>query len=136
MIVAHPVTGVGLASYGPAFPYYSRHHPREAHDTFLQITAESGVLAGAMYLMIVLSLIGSLWKNGKELRRVTSQGEANYALMINEATMIGFIGLVVCSLFLSLQEFEIFYILNVLGNTVLFLKGKGKEIEPTVTMAT
>ena len=129
MIIAHPVTGVGLASYGPAFPYYSRHHPREAHDTFLQITAESGVLAGAMYLMIVFSLIRELWANGKELRRVTKPGEPNHSLMVNEAAMIGFTGLVVCSVFLSLQEFEIFYILNVLGNSVLFLSKRGREFQ-------
>ena len=133
MIVAHPVTGVGLASYGPAFPYYSHHHPREAHDTFLQITAESGLLAGSMYLMIVFSLIRGLWKNGKELRRLTGRGEPNYLLMINDAAMIGFTGLVVCSIFLSLQEFEIFYILNVLGNTVLFLGKRNRDSESYVT---
>lgn len=127
MILAHPVTGVGLASFGPAYPFYSRHHPREAHDTVLQITAESGVLAGAMYVLIVVWLIHALWKNGWELkRRAKIEGESSLVLMINEAAMIGFIGLVVCSIFLSLQEFEIFYILNVLGNTVLFLS---KELE-------
>ena len=119
MIVAHPLTGVGVASYGPAFPYYSRHHPREAHDTFLQITAESGVLAGTMYVLIVLSLIHALWKTGKALKEKSERAAMSDSLMINEAVMVGFIGLVVCSIFLSLQEFEIFYVLNVLGNTVL-----------------
>ena len=119
MIEANPITGVGLASYGPAFPYYSHHHPREAHDTLLQITAESGVFAGAMYLLIVLSLICSLWKNGSQIRREGARNDA--LLMMNEASMVGFMGLVVCSIFLSLQEFEIFYCLNVLGNSVLYL---------------
>lgn len=133
MIASHPLTGVGIASYGPAFPYYSKHHPREAHDTFLQITAESGVLAGAMYVLIVLSLVHSLWKNGTELKRKMPSGALSNELMINEAVMIGFIGLVVCSIFLSLQEFEIFYVLNVLGNTVIFLKTKQDNIESCVS---
>lgn len=128
MIVAHPVTGVGLASFGPAFPYYSRHKPREAHDTLLQITAESGVFAGGVYVLIVLNLIRSLWKNGEALKRRAPSDDVKFALMINEATMIGFIGLAVCSIFLSLQEFEIFYILNVLGNTVLFLSRPHDEV--------
>lgn len=128
MIVAHPVTGVGLASFGPAFPYYSRHKPREAHDTLLQITAESGVFAGGVYVLIVLNLIRSLWKNGEVLKRRAPSDDVKFALMINEATMIGFIGLAVCSIFLSLQEFEIFYILNVLGNTVLFLSRPHDEV--------
>ncbi|MGH8305124.1 MAG: hypothetical protein ACRETG_05885, partial [Steroidobacteraceae bacterium] len=39
---------------------------------------------------------------------------------INEATLIALCGLVVCSIFLSLQEFEIFYCLNVFANAVLY----------------
>ncbi len=120
MIESHPITGVGIASFGPAFPYYSRHKPREAHDTFLQITAESGIIAGAMYIFVTLSFIHSLWKNGQDLKKKNGQGEVTSQLMINEAAMIGFIGLVVCSIFLSLQEFEIFYVLNVLGNAILY----------------
>lgn len=128
MIIAHPITGVGLASFGPAFPYYSRHHPREAHDTFLQITAESGVLAGAMYVLIVLSLVRHLWKNGSKLRKkIEAEGYSSTQFLMNEAVMIGFIGLVVCSIFLSLQEFEIFYTLNVLGNSVLHLGKRGPQ---------
>ena len=121
MIAAHPIVGVGLASFGPAFPHYSNHHPREAHDTFLQITAESGVFAGAMYLMIAFTLISALWKNGNDLKNRGAGEDASTLLMINEAVMIGFTGLVVCSIFLSLQEFEIFYCLNVLGNAVLYV---------------
>ena len=53
---------------------------------------------------------------------------------INEATLIALAGLVVCSLFLSLQEFEIFYCLNVLANAVLYLSA-GKAAEPGTTPA-
>lgn len=127
MIVAHPITGVGLASFGPAYPHFSHHHPREAHDTFLQISAESGIIGGAMYVLIAASLIRSLWSNGKALKRKASSPSVRTRIMINEATMIGFTGLVVCSIFLSLQQFEIFYILNVLGNATLFL-GKAEEV--------
>ena len=95
MIADHPLTGVGLASYGPAFPHYSDAQPREAHDTLLQITAESGVIAGAMYILIVLTCIVPLWKNGNRLKRDVAEGSATL-LMINEATLIGFCGLVVC----------------------------------------
>ncbi len=131
MIIAHPITGVGLGSFGPAFPYYSRHHPREAHDTFYQIAAESGLVAGIMYALTVLSLISSLWKNGRELKNLAPTEESNTLLMVNEATMIGFTGLAVCSIFLSLQQFEIFYCLNVLANSVLYIKKKQEKMYPT-----
>ena len=127
MIMAHPVTGVGLASFGPAFPYYSHHHPREAHDTFYQISAESGLGAGLMYLLIVYSMITSLWKNGRWLKSTEFRGDSGGILMLNEATMIGFTGLAVCSIFLSLQEFEIFYVLNALANAILYISKKKNE---------
>ncbi len=123
MIAAHPLTGVGLASYGPAFPHYSDKQPREAHDTFLQTTAESGLMAGTMYVLVVFSCIVPLWKNGNRLKLETDD-DAGRLLMVNEATLIGFSGLIVCSLFLSLQRFEIFYCLNVIANSVLYLSNK------------
>src|SRR5438105_4791203 len=127
MIADHPLTGVGLASYGPAFPHYSDKRPREAHDTVLQIAAESGVVAGAMYVLVVLTSIVPLWRNGNRFRSQDSAIQGNLLFAISEATLIGLCGLVVCSLFLSLQRFEIFYCLNVLTNAVLYLSAKGSS---------
>lgn len=43
MILKHPITGVGVASFGVAFPDFSDKHPRAAHNTLVQIAAEWGV---------------------------------------------------------------------------------------------
>jgi len=120
MIADHPFTGVGFSSFGPAFPHYSDKHPREAHNTFLQISAESGVLAGLMYLLIVVRTTVALWRNGTRLRRV-SGSQHSVVYLVNEATLIALCGLFVVSLFLSLQMFEIFYCLLVMANAVLYL---------------
>jgi len=124
MIAAHPLIGVGLASYGPAFPDYSKDHPREAHNTFLQITAESGMIAGLMYVLIVFSCIRALWRTSTELRKRDTEQRGSFMYLMNEATLISFCGLVTCSLFLSLQIFEIFYCLNVLANGILYVERK------------
>ncbi|MGH8304823.1 MAG: O-antigen ligase family protein, partial [Steroidobacteraceae bacterium] len=124
MIAAHPLTGVGLASFGPAFPDYSHDHPREAHNTLLQITAQSGVLAGIMYVLIVLTSVTRLWRNGNRMRVRDGPRYGDMQFCINEATLIALCGLVVCSIFLSLQEFEIFYCLNVFANAVLYISRK------------
>jgi len=126
MARSHPFTGVGLASFGPAFPHYSNYEPRVAHNTFLQILAESGVLAGMMYVMVVVTCIKELWRNGKWLKNT---GEARNRLLhlMNEATLIAFVGLTVCSLFLSLQVYEIFYFLCLLVNAIIFLSAKVRE---------
>jgi putative inorganic carbon (hco3(-)) transporter len=132
MIADHPLIGVGLASFGPAFPHYSEDKPREAHNTFLHITAESGVFAGAMYALIVIACIVSLWRSGNRLRaQDASLGASSSLYLINEAALIAFCGLVTCSLFLSLQDFEIFYCLNVFANAVLYLGRKSLSIAPS-----
>jgi len=122
MISDRPM-GVGLASFGPAFPYYSDKKPREAHNTFLQISAESGILAGVMYLFILISSIVGLWHNGSRLRRLGVDSSSNIIYLINEATLVAFCGMIVCSLFLSLQMFEIFYCLCLMVNIILFIGG-------------
>ena len=124
MIVHHPITGVGLASYGPAFPHYSNMTPREAHDTFLQIAADNGLVAGIMYLLVVYGVLTALWKNGIRMKENDADAIHSFLYAANEATLASFAGLVVCSVFLSLQDFEIFYCLVVIANAVLYLSNR------------
>jgi len=121
MIKKHPVTGVGLASFGAAFPYHSKKEPREAHNTFLQITAEAGVISGLMYVLIFVSSIICLRKNAKKLRLYGEKQTNDYLYCMNEAFYVAFTGLIVCSLFASLQHYEIFYFMCVLINTLLYI---------------
>jgi len=124
MIADHPLTGVGLTSFGPAFPSYSAFHPREAHNTFLQISAESGLLAGLSYLIIVLTSLLALWRNGNRFRKRGETISANRLYLLNEAILVAFAGLSICSLFLSHQIFEMYYFLCLLVNSVLYLSAK------------
>jgi probable O-glycosylation ligase (exosortase A-associated) len=120
MIADHPITGVGLASFGPAFPDYSQKKPREAHNTLLQISAESGIVGGTMYLLVATTTIAALWGNARRLRKTRLTSHARELYYINEATLISLCGLLVCSMFASLQIYEIFYFLFVVANGTLF----------------
>jgi len=115
MIAAHPVTGVGVASFVTAFPDFSGDKSREAHNTFLQIAAESGVLAGAAYLAFTVSIVLALWRTSRIIDRAGG-AERNWPLLVTEATLAAVIGLTVCGLFLSLQLFEMYYYLAVMAN--------------------
>ena len=133
MIKSHPITGVGLASYGPAFPHYSNKQPREAHDTFLQIAADNGLIAGVMYLLVIFGCLSALWKNGIRMKDAAPDAIHSFLYAANEATLAAFSGLVVCSVFLSLQDFEIFYCLVVMTNAVLFLSRRSQDFrEPAM----
>jgi len=124
MMAAHPLTGVGFASFGQAFPDFSDKRPRVAHNTFFQIGGEWGVIAGITYLTLLFSTINRLRKNGNRLRQLARQtdnpgNENRLYLCINEACLLGLTGFFVCSMFLSLQGYEVFYYLLVLANATL-----------------
>jgi len=121
MIATHPMTGVGLASFGAAFPDFSDKKPREAHNTFLQIAAESGIVAGMMYLLLGVGSLVALWRNGNRLATARDRPAVNKLYYLNEAVLCGMCGFVACSLFLSLQMSEIFFYLCVLVQAILLL---------------
>lgn len=117
----HPVVGVGLASFGPAFPEFSEAIPREAHSTIFQIGAESGLVAALMYVLVTVGSILALWRNGVRMLKDDPQAARSFLYLINEATLIASVGLAICSLFLSLQMFEIIYFLFLMTNVILFV---------------
>lgn len=121
MIEAHPLTGVGPGSFTQAFPYFSRHKPRVAHNTFFQIASEWGLIAGLAYLYVVLSTVNRLRKNGHQLRMQRNNGNFRFYYAINEACYFGLIGFFTCSMFLTLDRYEVFYYVLVLANATLIL---------------
>ena len=121
MIADYPLTGVGLGSFGAAWPDYSQEKPHEAHNTFLQAAAESGIIAGLMYLLVVFVTVFDLWKRGRAFRRNDEIYAGNFLYCFNEALLTSFIGLVICSLFLSLQIYEIFYFFCVSSSVMVSL---------------
>ncbi len=111
MIKKHPFLGVGLASFGPAFPDFSDKKPRAAHNTFFQIAAESGIVAGISYLFIILSAFLLLFRASKFYK-----DKDPLLYFVSEATLTSLLGFFVCSMFLSLHLFEGFFYLCVIVN--------------------
>ncbi len=118
MILSHPVTGVGVSSFGAAFSNFSDKHPREAHNTFLQISAEMGLMAGIAWLGIVIFSLLGLWRSASVLRSRTSD-EDRFAYYASESVLVSLIGFVTCSTFLSLHTNELFFYLAILANYLL-----------------
>jgi probable O-glycosylation ligase (exosortase A-associated) len=121
MISAHPLIGVGLGSFITALPDFSDTSPRVAHNTFIQFAAESGVIAGLAYLMIVSHFFISSIRINKWCLRSDSCLETQQLKQVrylNDASTASFAGLVVCSLFLSLNAYEIFFYLLIFSNSL------------------
>lgn len=123
MIMRYPLTGVGLTSFIPAFSDHSHYDPREAHNTFFQIAAETGVIGGGGYLLVLWFTVRGLLRNAKLLRGEATEnlGDNIFLVSVNEAVLVSFLGLITCSLFLSLHVYELFYFLCLLANAISYL---------------
>ena len=112
MIVDNPIWGVGLRNFQSRYLDYSLLPPEVAqqtyvaHNSYLQVWAESGTPAFVAYLVMLASVFvvcGRVFRLGRS--RPDLAWAANYARMM-EATMIGFL---VGAFFLNRGHFDLAY---------------------------
>jgi len=118
MVLAHPVTGVGLGSFITALPKFADTNPRVAHNTFVQYTAESGVGAGFSFLMIVAVFLKNCRAVKTWCRNHMEHEESKVLDNYNDAVFVSFAGFIVSSLFLSLNTYEVFFYLLIINNSL------------------
>ncbi|WP_457570422.1 O-antigen ligase family protein [Desulfovulcanus sp.] len=124
MIAEHPFVGVGLSAFGAAFQDFSDRKPREAHNTFFQIAAESGLVAGLMYMLVLWRNVADLLRNSRIIIAENPAKKNDFLYFANEALLASIIGFATCATFLSLQVYEIFYFLCMLINSATYLSMK------------
>lgn len=119
MLMEHPLTGVGLGNFVVAIPDFAESRKMVAHNTAVQFFAESGFFAGTAYLMLIFLF----FRAAKEIRgwcREHRELDISASIDIcNNASLASFSGLVVCSMFLSLNTYEIFFVLLLMNNSLL-----------------
>lgn len=103
MIKAQPLFGVGLRSYNYLFPIYSKNlglalvaGEREAHNLYLEITAETGIVGLLVFMTIVYTSIKAL---RQARRRFILRRMPEYASMTT-GYLAGFAGYMVAALFI------------------------------------
>ena len=120
MMKSHPLTGVGVGAFTSAFAYFSEYKPRATHNTFFEIAAESGVISGVAWLLMICALIAGLVKATRLTRpMITYSEDGKFLFLISEAILAAVTGYAVCSIFLSLKGYEIFFLMLVMGNAVI-----------------
>lgn len=128
MILDHPIFGVGLASFITALPDYYETSPRVAHNTFVQYAAESGIVAGLAYLIVVYLFFKQSFKIRAWCRKKDGRRDVERIDLYNNACTASFAGLFVCGLFLSLNTYEIFFVLLLINNCLLSLVTKEEAL--------
>lgn len=121
MILDHPLLGVGVQRFLiAAHTEYPGRTVNVAHNTFIQITANSGLIAGMCWLLTVLFTF-------KRLKSVSEQAELSpktrYLVNSTQTAMVGY---VVVSIFLDLLIAEQFYSLILIS---VFLFKEHKNID-------
>lgn len=120
MVLSHPLTGVGLGNFIIALPDFIESREMVAHSTVVQFAAESGFIAGCAYIV----LIYLFFKNSMLIRSWTHKNSDHlYVQQIktyNDASFASFVGLTICSIFLSMNTYEIFFVLMLINHALIF----------------
>lgn len=124
LALKYPVLGVGPQR----FQYASRVHfpgksPHVAHNTFLNFAANTGLIAGAIYLsFFVIS-----FRQFRKVKKLVPKDSIH--AFINDAAWVSLLGFFVGALFLDLIIFEPFYFLLVLISANYFMVMKSSNSE-------
>jgi len=124
VLIDHPLIGVGPGLYGP---YYSvayanrlglRHfdEPRRAHNLFLEVGAETGILGLGAFVAILLAAGIPLWR----LRRSWRQLNVEHANLAT-ALLLALIGYVTAGMFLHLAYERYLWIIVALAASTVWI---------------
>jgi putative inorganic carbon (hco3(-)) transporter len=90
MFEDHPLTGVGAGNYADLYRVYAgpigldaRAQPREAHNSYLEVAAESGIVAAVAFLVLVALAVAV------PLRRAGALADAGHADRAGFARAVG-----------------------------------------------
>lgn len=111
MMADHPVTGVGLGNFVIAYPDYSYTRPFVAHNTTIQYAAETGALSAVLFL----ALVGTFFYRYFKFTKIMNELGNSLINFVYHSAAGGLVGFFICSLFLNLATYELFFYFLLLG---------------------
>ena len=135
MVQAHPVRGIGVGNFQAESIHYliapgalhrtdlilNKQHV--AHNTYLQVLSELGIVALVPFLII---LGFSLWSMLAAARRFQQNGDPGMEL-VARATLVGLTGILAADFFVSGQFSKQLWLLLGLGPALLAMSRRGAE---------
>jgi hypothetical protein len=117
MALDNPLLGVGFERFQQATLFYGYPIPYVAHNTFLQISANSGLLAGIFFLVIIfISTKAFIVKKYND--------KSNILHNIYNASALSLLSYFIISLFLNLLLYEMTFFLILINNLIINLINK------------
>jgi len=136
---AQPVNGVGLGGFPEASGKYLRRpgrlqsgqlgaklvldKPHEAHNTYLQMFAETGIVGLSLLIGVILAAFRSTWMAARSFERARDPGFAALAWSV----LIAQIAALIASAFISNPTDKRTWILLALGPALMALASKSNE---------
>jgi peptidoglycan/xylan/chitin deacetylase (PgdA/CDA1 family) len=74
MIRDHPILGVGYKQFPDHLPDYGVERKLLAHNTLLSVTAETGIVGGFLFVMMIWTSLRALWTVWRTASRVPGRG--------------------------------------------------------------
>lgn len=124
MMLDHPFLGVGAGAFTRAFPYYSETKVFVAHNTFIQFAADSGILAGLIYLY----LFWLPWRRPWTLSDTVKESPYAVAPYLGDMIRASSLGFFICSMFLNLMLFETLYVILLMSLAWQFVNYQPKVV--------
>jgi O-antigen ligase len=127
MIHAHPLTGVGSGQFAVSSVHYLLRPgaiqrgdlilstPKVAHNTYLNIVAELGLVGGGLFIVILAVSIGCTILTFRHLRR---EGDIGLEILVR-GLVVGIGGYLVTLMFISENYSKLLWILIALGPILL-----------------
>lgn len=125
----YPLLGTGVGRFQQAFPTYSATKVHVAHNTFIQFGADSGLLAGIIYILFFYFA----YKNYRKLSKELKADPNDTIFVLNEALAASMMSFFICAVFLNLMIYEILYfllILNLLKQKLLEIRNNTPQVAP------
>jgi O-antigen ligase len=135
---AHPINGIGLGNFEAEAKLFVRRpgqltyvrlivdKPHVAHNTYLQILAETGVIGLLLWASAVLALMGATRRAGKELERARMPDLA----MMARALLVAQIAMLAAMFFISDGFDKRLWVLLGLGAVLLGIARRGAPKAP------
>ncbi len=129
MVEAQPVHGVGAGNFEISsihylvrpgairFDEYFVDDPKVAHNTYLHVLAENGIVGAALFLAITGAATACAMRAAQRFRRI---GARELAIM-SEGLVIAVIGVLVANFFISEQLSKLVWLLLAIGPALLAL---------------
>ena len=85
LLWSNPIAGVGVGGFPGAVSRYLT-YPMVAHNTFLSVTAELGILGAAIFLGALLSTARSAWREGENARALMASVGLTWIVGVSSLT--------------------------------------------------